>query len=403
MSKTVSKHIQELGNEFESYVIKQRRIFHAHPELSFEEHWTTDAIAVELDALQIPYERPTATGLVATIKGAADGAYDSAGQPARRLALRADIDALPVQEKTGLSYASTREGCMHACGHDCHIAMMLGAVQILHRLRDQLRGEVLVIFQPAEEIARGAKLMIEQGVLNDVDGIYGAHIWSELDAGKVSVEPGPRMANTDWFEIKIDGKSAHGAMPHKGIDAVVVGSQIVSALQALVSREVSPFESAVLTIGEFHAGVANNVVAGSALLRGTVRTFDTQLREQMHTRMQQCAQSVAAGFGAQVELEWIEGNPALYNDAVASERARNAALKVLGKQALGTYEGTLSGEDFAEYLNFVPGVFVFVGARNEEVDAHFPQHSCYYNVDEGVLIGGSMLAAQYAYDFLSED
>ena len=401
--RTATERIKALGKEVEPYVIERRRKFHAHPELGFEERWTTEEIARELDALGVPYARPTETGVIATIAGTAPDAYDVHGTARRRIALRADIDALPVQEQTGVPYASQNDGVMHACGHDCHIAMMLGAVRLLQEVRDTLRGEVRVIFQPAEEISSGARSMISAGALDGVDTIYGAHIWSEVKAGCISVEAGPRMANTDWFRIDVDGVSAHGAMPHKGVDAVVVGAEIIDALQVIVSRDVSPFEPAVLTIGEFHAGVARNVMAGTAYLTGTVRTFSPELRVQLRERMERMVQMAAEAFGAEATFEWTPGNAALHNDPACAARAQKAVTAVLGPQALIHYEGTLSGEDFSEYLHEVPGVFAFIGARNPEVGAEYPQHSCFYAVDESVLVGGSLVAAQYAHDFLAEE
>lgn len=401
--RTATERIKALGKEVEPYVIERRRKFHAHPELGFEERWTTEEIARELDALGVPYARPTETGVIATIAGTAPDAYDAHGTARRRIALRADIDALPVQEQTGVPYASQNDGVMHACGHDCHIAMMLGAVRLLQEVCDTLRGEVRVIFQPAEEISSGARSMIAAGALDGVDTIYGAHIWSEVKAGCISVEAGPRMANTDWFRIDVDGVSAHGAMPHKGVDAVVVGAEIIDALQVIVSRDVSPFEPAVLTIGEFHAGVARNVMAGTAYLTGTVRTFSPELRVQLRERMERMVQMAAEAFGAEATFEWTPGNAALHNDPACAARAQKAVTAVLGPQALVHYEGTLSGEDFSEYLHEVPGVFAFIGARNPEVGAEYPQHSCFYAVDESVLVGGSLVAAQYAHDFLAEE
>ena len=398
--QSISERIRELGARWEERVVETRRKFHQHPELSFEEVWTTDEIAHELDEIGVPYFRPYDTGLIATIEGRAEDAYDEEGRARKRIALRADIDALPVQERTGVPYESKVEGVMHACGHDCHIAMMLGAVRILNELRSELHGEVRVIFQPAEEISSGSKKMIEAGALEGVDAIYGAHIWSEVPAGKVSVEAGARMANTDWFRIDVDGASAHGAMPHKGVDALVVGAEIIEALQIVVSRDVSPFEPAVLTIGEFHAGVARNVMAGTAYLAGTVRTFSPELRIQLRERMERMVALVTNAFGAEATFEWTPGNSALYNDPECSALAERSVARVLGEDALAKYEGTLSGEDFSEYLAIVPGVFAFVGARNPEVGAEFPQHSCYFNVDESVLVKGSMVAAQFAHDFL---
>ena len=252
----VTAAIQDIAAEFEPYIIKQRRHFHKHPELSLAEERTTSDIANQLDAMNIPYERPLKTGLVATLRGTAPDAYREDGTPRRRILLRADIDALPVTEQTGEEFASVNEGCMHACGHDCHIAMMLGTLQILRHMTDDIHGEVRIVFQPSEENGQGAKLMIGTGVLDGVDGAYAAHIWSEVDAGTVSCEPGPRMANTDWFRIDVRGTSCHGAMPQRGHDAVMVAAEIVNALQTIVSREISPYEPAVITVGELHGTIA---------------------------------------------------------------------------------------------------------------------------------------------------
>ena len=343
------------------------------------------------------------SGLIVTIRGEAPDAYDEQGRPRHRIVLRSDIDALPILEQTGAPYASKNEGVMHACGHDCHIAMMLGAIRLLNELRDQLRGEVRIIFQPAEEISIGSRRMIAAGALDGVETIYGAHIWSEVEAGTVSIESGSRMANTDWFRVDISGSSAHGAMPHKGVDAIVVGAAIIEALQVVVSRDVSPFDPVVLTIGEFHGGVARNVMAGTSYLTGTVRSFDPKVREFLRERMEFMVHHVARSYSAKADFEWQSGNSALINDKKCAKRAIKSAVKVLGEDALAKYEGTLSGEDFSEYLRVVPGVFVFVGGKNPEKGADHPQHSCYYEVDESVLVSGAKLVAQYAFDFLNED
>ncbi len=445
MDSTFTQRVQELAARIEPYLIEKRRFFHAHPELSGEEVNTTAAIAQELDAMGIEYALPddfisgpapahytesenlaslkeagkafvrqdveaqggstisSQSGLIVTIRGEAPGAYDEQGRPRHRIVLRSDIDALPILEQTGASYASKNEGVMHACGHDCHIAMMLGAIRLLNELREQLRGEVRIIFQPAEEISIGSRRMIAAGALDGVETIYGAHIWSEVEAGTVSIESGPRMANTDWFRVDISGSSAHGAMPHKGVDAIVVGAAIIEALQVVVSRDVSPFDPVVLTIGEFHGGVARNVMAGTSYLTGTVRSFDPKVREFLRERMEFMVHHVARSYSAKADFEWQSGNSALINDKKCAKRAIKSAVKVLGEDALAKYEGTLSGEDFSEYLRVVPGVFVFVGGKNPEKGADHPQHSCYYEVDESVLVSGAKLAAQYAFDYLNED
>ena len=403
--------IRELGLQFEPDIIALRRHFHRHPELSAREFETSRKLGEELEKLGIEYRRIEGprpkdkrderenfigTGIIATIRGHAPGAYNDDGTPAKRIALRTDIDALPIVEKTGVDYASENEGVMHACGHDCHMAMMLGAIRILSELRDQLRGEVRVIFQPAEEISIGARDMIAAGALDGVDAIFGQHIWSEVETGTFSCEAGPRMGNTDWFRIDIEGASAHGSMPHKGIDAIVIACEIVDSLQLLVSRKTSPFEPIVVTVGEIHGGTARNIMAGSAYITGTVRTWHQSVRNHIPDAFERICGKTAHAFGAELTFDYTAGNPGVVNDAEMAQEAAHAVADVFGEGAIGSYEGTLSGEDFAEYLQHVPGVFVFVGTNNPELGTVHPQHSCYYNVDESMLAKGSMVAAQWA-------
>lgn len=398
----VVDRIRRRALELEPTIIEDRRTFHRYPEVGGHEYVTSDAICDYLAKLGIPFKRVADTGIIATIAGAASDAYGSDGNPRARIALRSDMDGLPVTERTEVDYASVNEGCMHACGHDCHIAMQLGAARILNEMRDELHGEVRLLFQPAEEISIGARKMIAAGALDGVDAICGTHIWSEVDAGKISCPPGQRMANTDWFRIDIEGASAHGSMPHKGIDAVVVASELVVALQVLVSRDISPFEPLVVTVGEIHGGEARNVMAGSAYLTGTVRTWNSRTRAAMPERLEHMIDRSARAFGATAKLTYENGNCGLSNDIACAHRAERAVERLFGSEAVDDYEGTLAGEDFAEYLKIVPGVFVFLGCRNPDAGACWPQHSCYYNVDESVLKNGTALAALYAYDFLAE-
>lgn len=398
-----SLRIRAIAEQIEPQVIAWRRRYHRYPELSGQEFRTALSIESHLDELGIPHKRVARTGIIATIAGTAEGAYYADGSPCKRIALRADIDALPVTERTGVNYASVNEGVMHACGHDCHIAMMLGAIHMINDLREHLHGEVRVLFQPAEEISDGSMAMIKAGALEGVDAIYGAHIWSEVEAGTVSCEPGQRMAHTDWFRIDIKGVSAHGSMPHKGIDAIVVGAELINAIQVLVSRDVSPFEPIVITVGEFHAGEARNILAGSAWLTGTIRTWSESMRAEVPQRMERITEDISAALGATASFTYENGNPGLENHPGCAEAARKAVVKVLGEQAVASYRGTLSGEDFSEYLNRVPGVFAFIGARNAELGCVHPQHSCYYNVDESVLVKGSMVAAQWTLDLLADN
>lgn len=396
-----AERVRQLAAAAEPDIIATRRLFHRFPETSGNEANTQQMLSKQLDDLGIEHVCLENNGIIATIRGTAPGAYAPDGTPAYRVALRADIDALPVTEQTGVDFASENPGVMHACGHDAHMAMMLGAVRILRDVADQLTGEVRIIFQPAEEISIGALSMIEAGALEGVDAIYGAHIWSEVPAGTVSCAPGQRMANTDWFRIEIEGVSAHGSMPHKGVDAVVVGAEMVMALQVLVSRDISPFEPVVVTVGEFHGGEARNIMAGHAYLTGTVRTWSEKMRTEVPDRLERIVSRSAHALGAKATFTFEQGNAGLANDPACAEVARQAVLDTIGEQGVADYRGTLSGEDFSEYLRFVPGVFCFVGTRNPQVGAEHPQHSCYYTIDESVLAKGSMVAAQWACRMLA--
>lgn len=380
------------ASAIESALIALRREIHRHPELGRHEKMTAQLVEREFAKLDIPFRRAADTGVVGELTGAL---------PGPTVALRADMDALPVSEKTGLSYASENDGVMHACGHDCHMAMLLGAARILMDVRGQLRGEVRLIFQPAEENACGARDMIAAGAIEGVDAIFGQHVWSEVDAGTFSCEPGARMGNTDWFRIDVEGVSAHGSMPHKGVDAIVIACEIVDALQLIVSRGSSPFEPVVVTVGEIHGGTARNIMAGSAYITGTVRTWNQEVRDSVPRRIERICDKLAHAFGAEITLDYKAGNPAVVNDEEMSGIAANAVRRTLGADALGQYQGTLSGEDFAEYLQHVPGVFVFTGIRNPDIGAVHPQHSGYYLVDENVLAPGASLAAQWAVDMLA--
>ena len=334
-----ASRVREIGACIEPHIVGLRRRFHEHPELSGQEAQTADAVCAELDALGVPWRRVAENGVIATIAGTAAGAYDAAGAPRHRVALRADMDALPVTEQTGAAYASQTPGVMHACGHDgtwpCCWERPASCAGCAHALR----GEVRLIFQPSEEVSIGSRLMIDAGALDGVDAIYGAHIWSDLDAGLFSCEPGQRMAHTDWFRIDIEGVSAHGSMPHKGVDAIVVGAEMVTALQVLVSRDVSPFEPVVVTVGEFHGGEARNIMAGSAYLTGTVRTWSERLRAEVPDRSGAHRRQDRPRLrrARRVHVRAGQRRPR-QRSRLRRMRARRAVVEVLGEQAVGSYD-----------------------------------------------------------------
>jgi len=384
---------KNLANKYKQYVIDLRREFHMYPEPSLKEYRTSKRVKEELDKIGVPYFSVAGTGVVGIIEG---------GKPGKTIGLRADMDALELCEKNDIEYKSQNEGYMHGCGHDAHTAMLLGAAKTLYEIKNEIRGKIKLFFQPAEELAKGAKMMIDEGVMNDVDEVFGMHIWSGLECGKISVDPGPRMAATDLFTIKVKGKGGHGSMPNQGIDAVVVASAIVMNLQSIISREISPLESAVVSVGVFKSGTRFNVIAGEAVLEGATRCFNKEIREALPVIIERIVKNTAASYRAKAELEYSFSTPPNINNGVSSTRAAKTVEKLFGNEAVATMEKVTGGEDFAFFLEKAPGVFAFLGARNAEKHADFPHHHEKFNIDEDALEMGAALYAQYALDYLNE-
>lgn len=385
--------IKELAKKYKPYAIKMRREFHMHPEPSMKEVRTSDRIMEELEAMGIPCQKAAGTGVVGIIEGKG---------PGKTIALRGDIDALDLQETNEVPYKSQNPGFMHGCGHDGHAAGLLTAAKILKEKSDSFNGRVKLLFQPGEEIAQGAKQLIEEGVLEDVDGIFGLHLWNDCPVGKVSIEAGPRMASAGLFKIYVTGKGGHGSMPQQGVDAVVVGSAIVSNLQSLVSREISPLDPAVISIGIFNAGTRFNVLAGEAYLEGTTRCFNMDVNNSFETMMRRVIEKTAETFRAEAVLDYEQMIVPTINDPKMSAIGEKAVEKLLGKEGLVLYEKTTGGEDFAFYLKNVAGAFAFVGTKNEEKIPLYPHHHPKFDIDEDALEVAAGLYAQYAVDFLSE-
>lgn len=367
----------------QSQLVEWRRRLHQHPELGFTEHLTAAFVAQKLQEWGIEHQTGIAkTGIVATIEGDRKGPV---------LAIRADMDALPIQEENNVPYRSQHDGIMHACGHDGHTAIALGTAFYLSQHRQDFAGTVKFIFQPAEEGPGGAKPMIEAGVLNnpDVDAIIGLHLWNNLPLGTVGVRSGALMAASERFQCKILGKGGHGAMPHQTLDAIVIGTQVVNALQTIVARNVDPIESAVVTVGMFQAGTAFNVIADSAKMSGTVRYFNPQLAGYFSQRIEQVIAGICQSHGAHYELDYQPLYPPVINDTQMAELVRSVAEEVVETPTGIVPEcQTMGGEDMSFFLEAVPGCYFFLGSANPSKDLAYPHHHPRFDFDETVLAMG---------------
>lgn len=360
-------------------LVAWRRDFHRHPELAYQEHRSAQIIAEELRQLGYDVETGVAkTGVVALLDGDHSGPTVMA---------RFDMDALPVTEANETEYASQNEGVMHACGHDGHMAIGLGVATLIARHRDHLPGTLKLVFQPAEEGANGAALMVEEGVLENPrpDILLITHLWNEKPVGNVDATPGAIMAAADRWTCTVRGEGGHGAMPQRAVDPIVAASHIVTALQTVVSRNVGPLETAVLTVGSFHGGEAFNVIPDRVDLKGTIRTYDPRVREKVIQRARQIVDSVAAAYEASASLEVESLAPALVNDAEVVVAVRKAAEAVLGPQAVTSGERTMGSEDASYFTQQVPGCYFFLGSANPERGLEAPHHNPRFDFDEDAL------------------
>jgi amidohydrolase len=356
-----------------------RRELHAMPELGFKENDTAKYLFQRLDPLSFDRLQPGVggTGIVADIKG---------GRPGRAVMVRADMDGLPITEAGDLPFRSTRRGLMHACGHDVHMAVALEVARAVAGNREQLPGMVRFVFQPAEEIAGGAKPMIGAGVLDGIDRVLGLHVWAGLPTGQVSVRSGAMMASADGFILTVRGKGGHGAMPDLTIDAVVIASQIVTALQTLVSRETSPRAPVVVTLGSIHGGSAFNIIAGEVEIQGTLRTFDAKLRERLLQRIAELAAGIASAMRGSCEFRLDSAAPPVVNDETVAGLVAEAARGVIGADAVVPFEPLMVGEDVAYFLEQRPGCFFLLGGAPEA--GPVLHHTAEFRVDERCLLIG---------------
>ena len=386
---------------FEAQKIKQdivllRRNFHMYPELGMEEYRTVGIIEDTLKSLGIETNRIAGTGLIGLLRGKGSG---------KTIALRADIDALPISDKKKVSYASKVPGKMHACGHDAHTASLLGAAMLLSKYKNKFNGNVKFLFQPAEETVGGALPMIKEGALKnpEVDAVFGLHADPNIEVGKIGITYGKTNAASDMFDVIIYGKSCHGAAPHEGIDAITVGAQVVSALQNFVSRNVDPLDSVVVTIGIFQGGYQRNIIADRVKLSGIIRTLDPNIRKIACDRVKKIILGVTEALGAKANINFTPSYPSLINDNSMTDLVKSVAEELLGKDnVIVINKSTMGVEDFAYFLQNVSGSFFKVGVKNKEKGIVQPLHSSLFDIDEDVLPIATAMHTQIALKILTE-
>lgn len=381
----------KISNEVIAYTVEMRRGFHELPEPGFGEVETQKKIISELEKMNIPYKKIAGTGVVGIIEG---------HRPGKTVALRADIDALEITELSDIAYKSSVDGMMHACGHDGHAAMLLAAAGVLNDHKDSFSGKIKLLFQPAEESLRGAKKMIKEGALEGVDAIYGQHLWNNMPTGTVNVESGPRMASGDPVTVIFTGKGGHASMPNQTIDPIVVASSFILNANSISSREKSPMEPMVFTMGKMASGTRFNIIPEVATLQGTIRCFSEETRQNVHNQVKRYAESAAMMYGAKAEVIIGEGTPTTVNDPIISEIAKEVAVSIVGKEQVIEIGKVTGSEDMAYYLSQVPGAFAMVGAGFTDKEA-FPHHHPMFDFNEDSLKIGTEMFINFALSYLS--
>ena len=373
-------------------IVDTRRDIHQHPELAFDEHRTSKLVAERLQSLGIEIQTGVGkTGVVGTLKGENNG---------KTIAFRADMDALPLQETSDISYKSKNAGIMHACGHDGHTAMLLGTAEVLSKQADKLNGTLKFFFQPAEEGQGGARFMIDDGALDGVDEVYGIHLWNYQKYGTIGVKSGPIMAAADIFEITVHGKGGHGAAPQGTKDAVLIAAHLIQTLQTIVSRNTNPIESTVVTVGQINGGYNFNIIADKVSLRGTTRAYTEDNRQLIKKRMKEIIAGTEKTFGTKIELDYEDGYPPTINDPTAADNLLNAAQKIVGDGAGHPYL-SMGAEDFSYFLQKVPGCYFLVGSAPQDREPlSVPHHCSHFDIDERALLVGSSVYLQLAENLL---
>ncbi|WP_209121294.1 M20 family metallopeptidase [Alkalihalobacillus sp. BA299] len=388
--------IKGKGDQYSQEIIELRRHFHQNPELSGEEYETSKKVQEKLKEYGIPYSTGYAkTGVLGVIDG---------GRPGKTVALRADMDALPITEENEDSYISKVKGKMHACGHDAHTSMLLGTARILNEVKETLPGKILLVFQPSEEITPigGAEPMMKDGVFKEhtPDVIFGQHVWPDLPVGQIGVLPGPFMGASDRFKVEIEGAGGHASMPHQTVDAIIIANAVITNLQTIVSRNVNPIDSTVLTIGRIEGGCRYNVIADKVTFEGTIRTYKTETKQMVKDRFYSIVQGVTESMGAKANIEYYDGYPATVNDPEWAKRVKQTSEVVLGEDSTPRVDPCLGGEDFSRFLLKYPGAYFWLGTGLPGVEKQKPLHDPKFKLDERAIPIGMELMAQIAIDTL---
>ena len=393
----MSTDYQAQAHAMQDQLVAWRRDLHMHPEMGFEEIRTAGIVTEHLERLGYQVHTGIAkTGVVGVLQGA---------RPGPTVMLRFDMDALPIQEANQVAYSSQTPGVMHACGHDGHVAIGMGVAALLQRHRDELAGTVKLVFQPGEEGMNGAEVMVQEGALDKYgprpDAAFGLHLWTQSPLGQAGTTVGPMMAAADRWSLTIKGRGGHGAQPHQTADPLVATAHIISALQTIVSRNVNPQKTAVVTVGTVNGGTAFNIIPGQAELSGTIRTFEKKVREIILQRMEALCQGVAAGLGVEADLKVDLLTPAVVNDAAMTSLMQQVAGEVLGQENMRDDLRTMGSEDMAYFMNEVPGSFMFLGAGNAARGLDYPHHNPRFDFDEAALPLGVSILVETATRFLN--
>lgn len=406
MTESIEKELREEIKNDHNYIVSLRRHFHMNPEIAKEEFQTALKIEEELDKIGLAHKRVGETGVYAEIKGSKKaGKTSSTDSPSKTIVLRADIDALPIQETHECEYKSKIPSRMHACGHDAHTASLLGAARILTAHKDLFSGTIRLTFQAGEEIGYGARIFVDGGYLDGADRTFGMHAASNVPAGKVAVVPGPNNASVDWFKITVKGAPAHVSTPQLGSDAAYIASQIVISTQALITRRTSPMDNVLVGIGKITAGDAYNIVAQKAELEGTIRAFTPEVRERTKQLLSDMSKQTARLFGGDAEVEYKDFTSPLINEQTSTEEVQKTAVRLFGEEnVIKNRQASLGGDDFAEYIIKVPGTYAYFGTGNPVKEgttaAH---HDSKFDIDEDALLQSVSLYTFYAIDFLNQE